>query len=688
MSTSPDSKIRSGRLARLSLLQKWLLIFAALWLIGDGLLLCLLNFFYCQVPTIGWLFLIYLGVLLCLMFGWLLALGWPFITGRRYGLLAGTISIYLLGVAVFALWTIKENLPMDNYLTSGFKSLKIPVQVELLKQLTIDSLTTLHKAQDAITRWQSLGGLNQVSLADQHSIQEGLVLAAQLNTNVVYSTGTSSQSITNIKTSLLTNNFAIANLSGSSWMLSTMVLTQVSQTISSNGTLTNHTNTIVGQSPVLPLTGDLRLITARQLANASTQLGIAIQKLNARYAFLVKYSGDGRTDVAASLWKDEAGISPLTPNEYLSLQDLVQRASANSGQFGASQFNLFIIFIAFGCIGSCVKCLASLARYLGVRKFKPSWAAYYFLHPLIGGLLALIFYLMFKSNITATMASPAPVLDSLGYCALAVLVGMFSDEATKKLEKIAQGLLTNNDDKDDADDPNVICIESVRIAGQPDFTALNITDLPGLVSLFKAQLTAADGTRLDPQTGPLDPPTLAGIKNTEDLSKFLVSKFAAATRIQLAAYTSGTDTLLFNSLVTDLNMVIKTELLYQAPIFTSITSPAVAKLQKLVYGTKTMPAAAPVQSEIHQLNRWLLAWAYPNKLACWVITLQGHGLRQDTIIFLDGKSLPNGVITTFTNNQLRFALRFSDHEPGTLALTVRNPAPNSAQSNEFDVSLN
>ena len=641
-----------------------------------GLGLGLLMAFGVTIPALA--LVIYVAIFIGLILYWL------FISGQRYGFLTGFIAVYLFGAILLALWEIQDNLPPDNNY-NGFKSLKPKIQLEIVEQLTLDNLADLHNAQDAITRWQAPGGVSQVTQNDKQIIQRGLLLAGQLRAGTV-SGGTNVvlQGISTNITKLITNNFAISNWSGKEGMFSTLMLTQVSSTVTTSGnvSVTNKASVTTNTQPsALPMSGDLRLITMGQLRDASAQLAAAISMLERRYTFLTTNSMKTPPDVIA--WLYNTNSAPLTPSENLSLPARVQNASVISGQFGVSQFNLFIVFMAFGVLGACAKCLASLARYLGVQRFKASWTGYYFFHPLIGGLLALAFYLVFKSGINSALLTPSTpntptlTLDMFGYCALAMLVGMFSDEATVKLEKVAGALLTSNTSKDDDEDADEISIQAVRVTGQPNLTAANITDLPGLAASFKAQLPVAAGSM-----------TLAGVKRTEDLSRYLVSGFSPATQSLLTNYTSGINSQLLNALIEELNQAIKTKLLYQAPIFTSVTSPAVAKLQKLAYGTATMPTSGPVLFGIQQLNRWLLAWAYASEVACWVITLQGHRLGPATIVSLDGQTLPDDVIPTFDNGRIQFDLKFSDHVPGIAVLTVSNPAPNNAQSNEFNVSLN
>ncbi len=649
--------------------RNWLLILAGWWLIGAGLVLGFLDGLANNLPKAewyvpAWVVVLYVVVFLVLVLGWLLN------TGRQYGFLTALITFYLVGVVCLAFWTINNNLPSDNLSIHSFSTLTTTRQVDYLEQLTISELTVLHRAQDAITRWQSPGGTSLVTAVDQADISAGLALAAQLTNNLVTVTVGAYSGTNTVKTQLLTNNFAISNWSGKAGMSTTLLLTQSSLTITTNFAGPKiPPQTTISQSPVLLLNGDLRQVTASQLRNASSQLGIAIGMLDARHNFLATHFWPPGSDVIKNFYASP-GIPPLTPVEVQNLQTQVQNSLPVAGQF-----NLFLLFLAFGALGSCVKLLASLVRYLGMERFKPSWAAYYFLHPLVGALLAVIFYLIFKSGISSALSTTTPNLDTFGYCAIAVLVGMFSDEATVKLEKIATGLLADNTSKDDDEISSDLSILGVRIAGQPDLTVANITDLPGLVKLFQAQTPGNAALKM------------SELKTTADLTKFLLGGLSGTTQHLLSNYISGNDQQLAKALVDDLNGLIKANLLYQAPLFNTFHTPEVDQVHNLVYGTTVMPINGPVLTGIWKLNRWLVAWAYADYLACWVITLQGSGLRADTIISMDGKSLPNNETAAFTKGQLQFKLKITDHEPGTVALSLQNPAPNPGQSSEFDIGL-
>jgi len=100
---------------------------------------------------------------------------------------------------------------------------------------------------------------------------------------------------------------------------------------------------------------------------------------------------------------------------------------------------MFWIVLLSGLLGGLVHSLRSFAWYAGNRKLVLSWAAFYVTLPVVGGAMALIFYLVIRGGFfpQAQISETSP----FGFAALAVLIGMFTEEAAVKLKSVATTLL-------------------------------------------------------------------------------------------------------------------------------------------------------------------------------------------------------------------------------------------------------
>lgn len=99
--------------------------------------------------------------------------------------------------------------------------------------------------------------------------------------------------------------------------------------------------------------------------------------------------------------------------------------------------HLFIMVILAGALGGCLHGLRSLVWHVGDRNLQNSRQLKYYLLPLIGAAIGVIFFLAVSAGFYTVQGTESMIL-----IGLAGLVGMFSDEAAVKLKKIAEGLLT------------------------------------------------------------------------------------------------------------------------------------------------------------------------------------------------------------------------------------------------------
>lgn len=102
---------------------------------------------------------------------------------------------------------------------------------------------------------------------------------------------------------------------------------------------------------------------------------------------------------------------------------------------------LVLIVALSGALGGLVHSLRSFYWYLGNRELVWSWVGMYLLMPFVGTTLGVVFYLIvrggfFSPQSTVQQTSP------FGFAAMAALVGLFSEQAVLKLQKVAETVLT------------------------------------------------------------------------------------------------------------------------------------------------------------------------------------------------------------------------------------------------------
>jgi len=108
--------------------------------------------------------------------------------------------------------------------------------------------------------------------------------------------------------------------------------------------------------------------------------------------------------------------------------------------FVSDEGRLFIIVAIAGALGSLVHALKSFYWYVGNRELIWSWLAMYFILPVSGATLGIIFYIAIRGGLfpQATIQQTSP----FGFAALSALVGLFSVQASLKLQDIAETVFT------------------------------------------------------------------------------------------------------------------------------------------------------------------------------------------------------------------------------------------------------
>jgi len=115
-----------------------------------------------------------------------------------------------------------------------------------------------------------------------------------------------------------------------------------------------------------------------------------------------------------------------------------------------TEVRLLLLVIVAAALGSYVHASTSFVSYVGNKSLAMSWAWWYILRPFIGMSLALIFYFVIRGGLLST-GTNADEISFYGIAAVAGLVGMFSKQATDKLEELFNTLFkTKEGGGDDA----------------------------------------------------------------------------------------------------------------------------------------------------------------------------------------------------------------------------------------------
>ncbi len=100
----------------------------------------------------------------------------------------------------------------------------------------------------------------------------------------------------------------------------------------------------------------------------------------------------------------------------------------------------FVLIVAImGALGGLVYSMTLFAHYIGRENFKTRYWCWYVLRPLVGAIVAVIFYLAFRGAFF-TFSNDTQNLNISYIAALGGLVGIFSQEAMEKLRELARNL--------------------------------------------------------------------------------------------------------------------------------------------------------------------------------------------------------------------------------------------------------
>ncbi|MGE5860620.1 MAG: hypothetical protein ACM34J_08695 [Ignavibacteria bacterium] len=100
-----------------------------------------------------------------------------------------------------------------------------------------------------------------------------------------------------------------------------------------------------------------------------------------------------------------------------------------------SEIRFLLIVIVAAVLGSFIHAATSFTSYVGNKSLVMSWAWWYYMRPFIGIALSLIFYFVIRGGLLSA-GTDAEEISVYGIAAVAGLVGMFSKQATDKLQEV------------------------------------------------------------------------------------------------------------------------------------------------------------------------------------------------------------------------------------------------------------
>src|SRR5919198_2054709 len=103
------------------------------------------------------------------------------------------------------------------------------------------------------------------------------------------------------------------------------------------------------------------------------------------------------------------------------------------------EFLFFIVVAIAGGLGGLVHTIRSFSWYVGNRQLYWSWIPFNLMLPVVGALGGTIFYLVLRAGLFSPSASTDQT-SPFGFTAVAVLVGLFSEQALEKLKQVASNL--------------------------------------------------------------------------------------------------------------------------------------------------------------------------------------------------------------------------------------------------------
>jgi hypothetical protein len=137
----------------------------------------------------------------------------------------------------------------------------------------------------------------------------------------------------------------------------------------------------------------------------------------------------------------DGGQPPFERVKYFGLVETVSRET------------LFFLVVALGgALGGLIHTIRSMSWYVGNRNLRWSWMLFNLMLPVVGALAGVVFYVVLRAGLFSPSTSAASV-SPYGFTAVAILAGLFSEQALEKLKLLATDLFSERPKGEDHVEP-------------------------------------------------------------------------------------------------------------------------------------------------------------------------------------------------------------------------------------------
>jgi hypothetical protein len=178
----------------------------------------------------------------------------------------------------------------------------------------------------------------------------------------------------------------------------------------------------------------------------STVVGAAVAVTQAKAAKEIVLAEEEAAKKAAtpldSFAKRKADAETAVKDAEGRLQRLLGEKGAPVGGWLDSEpdIRMLLLVMIAAAIGSSIHAAKVYAFRQGNRNQEDSWVPWYFMRFPTGIGIALIFYLVIRGGVLADQNATVNALNPFGITAISALAGMFSLQASRKLEEIFEGI--------------------------------------------------------------------------------------------------------------------------------------------------------------------------------------------------------------------------------------------------------
>jgi hypothetical protein len=109
------------------------------------------------------------------------------------------------------------------------------------------------------------------------------------------------------------------------------------------------------------------------------------------------------------------------------------------------ELRLILLVLFTGAFAASISGLKSLVDYIGNNKFDDHWFLFYIADPVLGSGVAFVFYLVLRGGLLAGSNLDVKAVNPYGFVAVAAMVGLFSDDALRKLNEVAETIFKSQD---------------------------------------------------------------------------------------------------------------------------------------------------------------------------------------------------------------------------------------------------